>query len=264
MHIVLIIFIIVVVIGVALSVYLYLSGKTCPHYGYGCASATPMFTTSPWTDAPSITNAPVSTTTNAPVSTTTNAPVLTTAPPQLYTQLLSSQTDLASKQLTAMLPTFGTSPFQYTLTMWIKIPIASSQWRNVVRFGPDDSHRTPALYIFPGNTNLHYRHATSTNSNPGFDSIAGVSLNVWAHFVVSVTNRTMTSYVDGTAGSHFTADADFLLPTDKVYFNPGPNPPFDTTSSVSVADVRFYPKALSSDDVNIVYNSSKATAVKGA
>lgn len=228
----LVVFIIVIVMTV------FFSKVTCPGFGHGCSTAdvtlaaTPQPTTAPFTTAP-VTAAPV-----------TAAPYTT-----LYTELLAAPTDLSvSGQTVAPLPLFGLNPTAYTLSLWIRIPKVAAAWRTVVRFGPDDSQRMPALYIWPNSTNLHYRHATATDWNPGIDTIPGVPLDTWTHLAVTVAGRVLTPYLNGAAGPAVTVAADLRLPTDKVYFNPTNGQP-DTTTPMRVARVWFYPRALSPDEV---------------
>lgn len=233
MHILEIILIFIVFVAFVCAC-VYFSNQACPAFGHSCVTNAPTITPAPWTE--------------------TSVPV-TTTPPQTYTELLKGPTDLTLGQAVAPLPAFGSSPFQYTLSLWIKLPKIASQWRNLVRFGPDDSHRAPSLYVWPNSTNLHYRHATSADWNQGFDSITGVLPNVWTHFAVSVSGRVMTAYINGTAATSITAPLDLVLPTDRVYFNPTGGQP-DTTTAMNVASVWFYPRTLSAIEVTRIFQTT--------
>ena len=237
----------------------YFSRVGCPSFGHGCTDATPMPDATPvpaaWTGTPTpfaYTGAPTVAPWTPTAAPWTPAPA-TTAP---YTQLLPGQVTLPGVQPVAPLPAFGSAPFQYTLSLWLQVPTVSAKWRTVVRFGPDNNHRAPALFVWPGNTNLHYRHATTADYNPGFDVIPGVAPNTWAHFAMSVSGRVMTPYVNGVAGTALTAAADLVLPMDKVYFYP-PVDGTDTTTPMNVADVRFYATALAPDAAAALYKNTR-------
>lgn len=177
-----------------------------------------------------------------------------------YTQLLGSPVTLTSpKQVVAPLPTFG-NPFAYTLSFWLKVPDNAPGWRNVLRFGPDDSHRMPAVYITPTALNIHYRHATTDNGNPGFDGIPGMQANTWTHFAMSVSGRVLTPYLNGVAGTPMTMTGDLLLPTDQVYMPGDPATYVDPAHLISLGYVWFFPTALGASDIANVYKAAHAGA----
>ena len=163
------------------------------------------------------------------------------------------------KQIIKPLPTFG-SPLSYTLSFWVKIPDQAPSWRSIIRFGPDDTKRNPAVFIWPNSMNLHCRHGTSANANDGIDAIPGVTANVWTHFAVTISGRVMTPYINGLSGTPYTASADYQLPTDQVYLPPEPANYVDPAHQVSVGYVWFFPTALSAKDIGNVYAAAHAGA----
>jgi hypothetical protein len=178
-----------------------------------------------------------------------------------HTELVSTPVTLSTvKQIIKPLPTFG-SPLSYTLSFWVKIPDMAPGWRNIIRFGPDDTKtRLPAVYIWPTSLNLHCRHGTSANFNEGIDAIPGVTANVWAHFAVTVSGRIMSSYINGVAGPTYTATADYQVSTDQVYIPGDPSTYVDPAHLISVGYVWFFPLALVASDIAKVYAAAHVGA----
>lgn len=179
-----------------------------------------------------------------------------------HVELLGAPATLTSnKQFTLPLPVFGSNPFQYTISFWIKIPQVSGSWRGILRFGPDDNSRYPAIWVAPNTTNIHYRHGSTADKNQGFDGVPGVPLNVWTHFAMVVSGRVMTPYINGVAGMPMTAGADLVLPTDRVYFAQDPATYLDISKPLTVAYVWFSNLALAPTDISGIYNAPHAGTV---
>ena len=182
------------------------------------------------------------------------SPAIPTVP--VHVELLGAPVTLTvAKQFAMPLPVFGTNPFQYTLSFWIKIKDLSSIYRSVIRFGPDDSNRQPAVFVAPNSTSIHYRHASTADKNQGFDAIVGIPQNTWGHFAMVVSGRTMTPYINGKQVTQMTALADLVPPSDKVYIPQDPATNVDASKPLAIAYVWHANVALSAQDILNVYNA---------
>ena len=103
----------------------------------------------------------------------------------------------------------ASAPVTYTVSARLVVDSISGSWRNVFTYGRDDGDRTPALYIWPGSTHAHFRHASTTNWNDGISEVGTPStLGTPFHLTVTVDRGRMDAYVDGvpagTAAATFT------------------------------------------------------------
>lgn len=181
-----------------------------------------------------------------------------------YTSLLSATTPLtivAEDVLKTSIPTFGINPVSYTLSFWIKVPATSSKWRNVFRFGTSDFVRTPAVYVPPNEMKVYYRHGsvadetltTHTIVNDWGPATIPINANSWNHFVAVIKDRKFTIYLNDKFYSEVMSPASPAVAnplTNKVIF--GAATYVDQLAPVSVSDVRFYPRALTSLEIKAI------------
>lgn len=89
----------------------------------------------------------------------------------------------------------------YTVSLWIKQDtILVNGWRNLIYLGEDDRSvdRTPGIWIYPGSTNIHFRHSSSVDKNDGQDIVdVGVPIKTWYHLLYIVNTTYIEGYVNG-------------------------------------------------------------------
>jgi hypothetical protein len=150
-----------------------------------------------------------------------------------------------------------TGDVSYTLSFAVFITQTTGQWRNLVCLGVDDGDRTPALYIFPGQTTLHIRHATEKDGNYGINSTNyALPLNKWVAVTVVVDKTQMSVYFmkDGDSAS---TSQTLQVPTGQRFvWNPRATAKKLTFNGYQNADktymknVTWYNSAFSPSDVD--------------
>ena len=102
----------------------------------------------------------------------------------------------------------ASAPVTYTVSARLVVTSISTSWRNVFTYGQDDGDRTPAMYIVPNTTHVHFRHASTTNLNDGIgEAVTPSTLGKPFHVMVTVDKGRMAAYVDGVPAG--TASATF-------------------------------------------------------
>ena len=112
------------------------------------------------------------------------------------------------------------SNYRMTIAFWLNIESTSPAWRNIflITNNGDDNSRVPALYIYPGQTRLHFRFATKDSWNWGTgpnaeDPTDILTLGKDTHIAFTINNSTIKFYVNGVEKLSGT------LPSYKRYVN---------------------------------------------
>jgi hypothetical protein len=75
----------------------------------------------------------------------------------------------------------------HTLSFRIKPMEETNTWSNFMHFGSRDEQRQPSLWLYPGQTRLHYRQATGAGPNTGFDPARQLPLGKWTLVTITWT-----------------------------------------------------------------------------
>jgi len=78
----------------------------------------------------------------------------------------------------------GTGLVAYTYMFWVKPQGTVDQYSNLIHKGETDNERSPAIWFYPGTTQLHIRSATRDSWNDGCDPQQQLPMNQWTHVAV--------------------------------------------------------------------------------
>jgi len=103
------------------------------------------------------------------------------------------------------------NPVTYTVQMNLLISNLHGNWRNVFTRGANDGDRTPALFVYPGASRLHFRQASTKNWNNGCDIDNNVAVGSWVHFKAEVSPKTIVISINNQIAKtcHTTDDNPF-------------------------------------------------------
>lgn len=170
----------------------------------------------------------------------------------------------------------------YSFMSWIKIDQYCNQWRNLFFHGSGDdwssdqrTDRTPGMWIYPNQTNIHFRHRTNVSNNDGCDLLNAPSQNgnlvsfqpsrkKWFHIAAVVNVNKIQLYYNGKP-----ADSK-VLPSGQVFNWHNSNKQFfinyrtawpAMNGSVQVQKAIWHNKALANGDISEAYNNDIATLI---
>jgi len=88
------------------------------------------------------------------------------------------------------------APVSYTVSFRLLIKNNAPYWRNIFCRGRDDGDRTPCVYVYPGDSRIHFRHASGASWNDGCDTSKQVPLNQWVDYKAIVTPNSIKVLVN--------------------------------------------------------------------
>jgi hypothetical protein len=173
--------------------------------------------------------------------------------------IVQSQFNLGNRMTTKPAP-IGiayTGNVTYTLTFAVYITRTFGEWRNLICLGVKDSDRTPSIFIVPGRTTLHVRHATATDWNFGINSTDyALPLNKWVAVTV-IVDKTQMSVFCMKAGDSTSTSQTFQAPANQPFaWNATASPKkllFNTSQNSDktyIKNVIWYNSAFSPSDVD--------------
>lgn len=111
--------------------------------------------------------------------------------------------------------------YEYSVVFWIKINNLNRNYRNIFHHGSINKHRFPGIWIKPNSAGILFAISTTEKNTDTYGesvSIGNVSLNKWHHIAITVKDKTVTTYLDGSPSSKLDLIGDILWPYDeKVY-----------------------------------------------
>ena len=111
--------------------------------------------------------------------------------------------------------------YEYSIVFWIKINNLNRNWRNIFHHGNINKHRFPGIWIKPNSAGILFAISTTEKNTDTYGesvSIGNVSLNKWHHIAITVKDKMVTTYLDGSPNSKLDLIGDILWPyNEKVY-----------------------------------------------
>jgi hypothetical protein len=132
------------------------------------------------------------------------------------TLIIERFVDIQNTNLVKDIPTYidiRSTDVVYTCIMKVLIQKTVNDWRNIIHLQQDmvNDDRTPAVFIFPGSTRLHIRHASTRNQNDGVDTITAPTLNKYFVLAIVVNKNRIDLYINGKL------DATSTLPYNQFF-----------------------------------------------
>ena len=140
---------------------------------------------------------------------------------------------------------YGTGP--RTVMAWV-YPTTTSGWIQIIGFGNATNNYATGLCISGGGKWATFQH----NTPPGFEASAVVA-NVWTHVCMTQSSSGVEIYVNGSL--EYSSGATVTIAVGSAYIGAS----FDNREywQGRIAQVLFYNKKLSADEIKQNYNSTK-------
>eukprot|EP00455_Lapot_gusevi_P010920 TRINITY_DN14_c0_g1_i4.p2 TRINITY_DN14_c0_g1~~TRINITY_DN14_c0_g1_i4.p2 ORF type:complete len:636 (-),score=286.95 TRINITY_DN14_c0_g1_i4:95-1939(-) len=114
----------------------------------------------------------------------------------------------------------------WSYMFWIRALGTQGDWSNVFWKGDRQENRNPAVWFYPGSTQLHVRSGSPSNWNDGCDPSYKLPIGKWTHVAITHGPSGLRVYVDGVLGCS------------------GPNtPPIKNDGSLWASGAILYPSA---------------------
>jgi len=88
-------------------------------------------------------------------------------------------------------------PVEYTLSYDTYIERKQRPWANLMLRGRDDGDRTPGMWLYPGATRVHFRHASTRTWNEGCDSSSNLPLKQWVNIKAVIKHNKAWLFING-------------------------------------------------------------------
>ena len=149
-----------------------------------------------------------------------------------------------------------------TISFWINITELNSNWRSIfhVTNQPNTNccsvgNRVPAMWIYPGSTNVHFRHSTPSQGNDGpYIDAYQVPMNTPTFITIVSNSTTIAFYVNGVQiGSTHTFSAP-LVPADSTasFYMADP---WHAVGGFQLKNFKLYNNVFGADDVFNLYST---------
>ena len=98
-----------------------------------------------------------------------------------------------------LLPMEDSPTFSYSFCFWVYPRATSVAVTNLFRYGNQDTVRAPAVYFNANSLKLSVHVASENDLSWGVELPTPLSTIVWSHVALTVTETTLTVYVNGQA-----------------------------------------------------------------
>ncbi|KAJ6242825.1 hypothetical protein M0813_02675 [Anaeramoeba flamelloides] len=164
-------------------------------------------------------------------------------------KILLDRVSVQSSYLGGIKPQNG--EVNYAISMWIRINKTHDKWRSVFHNGLTDDHRTPAIWIRPNTTQIHFRHDSNIKKNDGLDlTKSDLNLKTWYHWGVSVSGCQVVHYINGEIVEDGYLEGDPLKPIETCWLV---DPWYNSSKGITVRNLHWFPFAISDMFAKFVY-----------
>lgn len=162
-------------------------------------------------------------------------------------------------------------PVSYTVAFALNIEKTCNDWRNIFFHGKEDNwsnnmgiDRTPAIWIYPGTSQLQIKHHSTKDPNDGIDRTTYTfPLGNYAHFAMVVSDTVMKLYINGKLSEVYNVNNGYNFvwntPVGKsfsIHKLLGRNNWSCVNGSVKIKNMLWYNKELTDADVFGLYRST--------
>ncbi len=162
----------------------------------------------------------------------------------LVTEYLGSPTQLVRDSVLDGSVYLGANGDPATFSVWILIKATVSDWGSIFHYGPNNGVRTPAIWLTPNNTAVHFRWGSTGSSNGGVDTRA-LGTGSWVHIAGTAVGNQMNVYIDGSLDRSVTLSGDRLGGTVPLYVAD----PWYAAANAEIAHLRHYCRVQSPADI---------------
>ncbi|KAJ6242826.1 hypothetical protein M0813_02676 [Anaeramoeba flamelloides] len=138
----------------------------------------------------------------------------------------------------------------YGISLWIRIKKTANNYRSIFHNGLINDHRTPGIWIYPGQTQIHFRHDSTIERNDGLDlTDVTLELHTWYHWAVSVCGSEIVHFINGEFVQKGNLKGDALMPLKDCWFV---DPWHGTAEGIDICSLHRFPFAISAEFVKYV------------
>lgn len=146
----------------------------------------------------------------------------------------------------------------YSYMFWVKPLSVRGGWSNLFHKGQDNVNRNPAIWFYPGTTQLHVRSGTNpwpdweNGGNNGCDITNALPMSQWTHVALVHDGTGITVYVNGFVGCRNecngpVANRGALIGVD----------PWHDVPDAFMADLRHFGRSLTWNEINLAITQRK-------
>jgi len=141
---------------------------------------------------------------------------------------------------------------QWAYMFWIKPLGLVTDWSSILHHGNTDSDRNPSVLFYPGSSRLHIRSGSPENWNGGFDPSNPLPMKAWSHIALVHTQAGFSVYLNGVSLGQDNNSGP-LQKAGNLYCSS----PWYTTSQVQLADIRYFNRFVTPQEVQQVQAANR-------
>lgn len=182
-----------------------------------------------------------------------------TAPPAIFANNVIREGAWRLKQ-NDVLANVDQVPFTgvYSYMFWVKPLSIKGNWANLFHKGQDNVNRNPAIWFYPGSTQLHVRTGVNpwpdwgNGGNHGCDPSFNLPLNVWTHITLVHNGQGIKVYINAFIGCQSDCNGPVANIGPLVSVDPWHDLP-----DAFMADFRYFGRSLTWNEIQLAYQQRK-------
>lgn len=149
-----------------------------------------------------------------------------------------------------------------SISFWINVSATHRNWRCIFHVSDQDTNccnvgnRVPAMWIYPGSTNVHFRHSTLVNGNDGpYIDQYQIPMNTPTFITIVLNSTTISFYANGSqigTTHHFPSPLIPAKSNAQFYMAD----PWHGFGDFQLKNFKLYNNAFNAKDVSDLYSGS--------